>query len=181
MAQFLSFDPNVEIIGQNVLGFIECSNQDSIRPLLKQHGLTDVKPDQWYPLQLWLDILSDISNQSGAMQDFVSIGVKIAETAVYPPQFANLSFEEILMQSNTTYQLQHRNGYAGEQTTEKLGDKHLLLTMKTPYPDDLAYGVVWGQARHFLPRGTQFTIQYDTSEPRGDEGGEYTRLDITWE
>ena len=57
--------------------------------------------------------------------------------------------------------MQHRNGDVGEERAEKLGDKHLRLIMKTPYPDDLAYGVVWGMARRFLPTGTHFTVKYD--------------------
>jgi hypothetical protein len=77
------------------------------------------------------------------------------------------------------YLMQHR-GDTGEERVEKLGDQHMRLTMRTPYPDDLPYGVVWGMARRFLPEGTQFLIKYDETEPHRDLGGEYTVLDISW-
>jgi hypothetical protein len=182
MTKYQAFDPNTEIIGQNVLGFLECVNKDRVRPFLEKHGLTDIQPDAWYPLQTWLDVLSDMSEQAGggAMMDYVGIGMKIAETAVYPPEYAGMSFEDILMQSDATYQMQHRGGYVGEQSTEKVGEGRLVLRLKTPYPDDLAYGVVYGQARQFLPPGTDFTIAYDEDAPRFDQGGDWTYIHITW-
>jgi hypothetical protein len=178
--RYVSFDPNAEIIGQNVLGFVGCTNKDRIIPFLEKHGLNHIDPDQWYPLQSWLDVLNDLVNAGGAMFDFVSVGLKIAETAVYPPEVEHMPFADFVMLIPQVYQLQHRNGDVGEERAEKLSNTHLRLIMNTPYPDDLAYGVVWGMARRFLPKGTQFTIAYDGAEPRHDQGGEYTVLDISW-
>ncbi len=178
--QYVSFDPKAEIIGQNVLGFIECTNKEHILPYLEQHGLSHIDPDTWYPLQNWIDVLNDLAHDGGAMFDFVSIGLKIAETAVYPPEVDEMPFADFVMMIPEVYRMQHRNGDIGEERAELLGDQHLRLIMRTPYPDDLAYGVVWGMARRFLPKSTQFLIAYDDAEPRRDLGGEYTVLDISW-
>lgn len=176
-----SFDPKAEIIGQNVLGFVECVNKDRILPFLKKHALNPIDPNRWYPLQKWLDVLNDMVTAEGSMFDFVSVGMKIAETAVYPPEVENLPFAAFVMMIPQVYQMQHRNGNVGEERAEQLGEKHLQLIMRTPYPDDLAYGVVWGMARRFLPAGTSFLIEYDETEPRRDHGGETTVLDISWD
>jgi hypothetical protein len=182
MAKYSSFDPNAEIIGQNVLGFLQCITSDQVLPYLKKHGLEHVEPDQWYPLQKWLDVLSDLSvaAEGGAMQNFVSIGMTIAETAIYPPEYEAMPFEQKLAISNDIYQMQHRNGYVGEQHPELLGPGEIKLSIKSPYPDDLAYGVLWGQARRFLPRGSNFVIEYDDAIRRRDDGGEVTIYHIRW-
>ena len=177
--QYISFDPEAQIIGQNVLGFIECTNSERILPHLERHGLSSVDPQKWYSLQDWLDVLTDLDGDGDAMFDFVSIGLKVAETAVYPPEVEQMPFADFVMMIPQVYLMQHR-GDAGEERAERLSDKHLRLIMRTPYPDDLAYGVVWGMARRFLPEGTQFLIAYDETEPRCDQGGEFTVLDISW-
>lgn len=180
--RFEAFDPNTEVIGQNVLAFVECSSRDTIMPFLHHHELSHIDPEQWYPLQKWLDVLSDLANSKAAMFDFVSIGVKIAETAVYPPEVESgqVPFAELVMLIPQIYQIQHRGGDVGIEQTEKIGASHVRLIMRTPYPDDLAYGVVWGMARRFLRGGERFRIAYDETEPRRDHGGERTILDISW-
>lgn len=177
-----SFDPHAEVVGQNVLAFIECSNRDNILPFLEKHDLGNIDPNQWYPLQRWLDVLSDLAENKGAMFDFVSIGVKIAETAVYPPEVevGQVPFADLVMQIPQIYQIQHRNGDVGVERAEKIDQQHVRLIMRTPYPDDLAYGVVWGMARRFLPNHAKFRIAYDETELRRDQGGERTILDISW-
>lgn len=181
MGQYASFDPRVEIIGQNILSFLQNSQIENIQPILERRGLTDVKPDQWYPLQTWMEVLTEISEQSSAMFDFVSIGMAISETAVIPPEVAKLPFEQFMMMINDVYQMQHRGGDAGTIKVEQPGDKHLLLTLRVPYPDDLEYGVAYGFARRFLPAGTQFTVMYDENVPRREKGGQETLIHITWD
>lgn len=183
LKRYVSFDPNVEIIGQNVLGYLECINRENVLPFLQQRGLDNIDPQKWYPLQDWLDVLNDLENQSGggAMMDFVSIGMKIAELAQFPPEFDQLPFDELLAVNDRAYQMQHRNGDAGYQTTEKISEGHVTITLKTPYPDDLAYGVVWGECKRFLPAGTNFTVFYDESAPRHDDGGDVTVIHIKWD
>ncbi len=178
---FESFDLNAEVIGQNMSAFVECINKDHILPFLEKHGLSQIDPQTWYPLQDWLNVLNDMLDAGGAMFDFVSVGMKIADTAVYPPEVEGLPFADFVMMIPQVYQMQHRHGDVGEEQARQLGDQHLQLYMRTPYPDDLAYGVVWGMARRFLPPGTHFVIAYDEAEPRCDQGGDHTILDIQWE
>ena len=102
--RYESFDPNAEIIGQNVLGFVECVNSDHILPHLKKHGLSEIDPGSWYPLQKWLDVLNDMTTAGGAMFDFVSVGLQIAETAVYPPEVEQMPFADFVMLIPQVYQ-----------------------------------------------------------------------------
>lgn len=183
MKKYVSFDSSVEVNGATVLGFIQCVNRDNILPFLRARGLEHIEPDQWYPLQDYLDVLNDMADRAGggAMMDFVSIGMKIAETSPFPPEFDELPFADVLVASNTAYQMAHRNGDVGYTHAEKVAAGHVRLTMRMPYPSDLSYGVNWGMCRRYLPAGTQFTVTYDEDLPRFEEGGDETVIHIRWE
>jgi hypothetical protein len=110
----------------------------------------------------------------------VAIGSKIAETAFLPPEVERLSFEQIILGMNNFYQMQHRNGDAGEIKAEKVGENHFRLDVRVPYPDDLEYGTAFGFAKRFLPSSKDFTVFYDEEMKRREEGGEVTRIHIKW-
>jgi hypothetical protein len=181
LTQYTSFDPNVEVIGQNLLSFMQNVEADAIRPILEKHGLTKINPEQWYPMQQWLDVLSDLSQQSGAMFNMVAIGAAISETAIMPPEVEQMSLEQFLLLINDVYQMQHRNGDAGHVKAERLGAKHMCLEAYVPYPDDLEYGTAYGFARRFLPPQISFTVEYDPDTPRRELGGDITLIHIQWE
>jgi len=180
MTTYTSPDPSAKVIGQNLLSFIQNVNAGNVLPFLEKHNLSHIEPDKWYPLQPWLNVLEDLSNESNAMFNMVAIGAAISETAVLPPGAENLSIEEILFAINDVYQMQHK-GDVGSVVTEKVDDHHIVLTLNVPYPDDLEYGTAYGFARRFLPPNTPFTVEYDAKSLRHDEGGDCTILHITWE
>jgi hypothetical protein len=78
------------------------------------------------------------------------------------------------------YQYNHR-GDVGEQHVELVDDHRLRVTIRTPYPDDLFYGMYYGLVRRYAPADIEYTVAYDDSTPRRDQGGEQTVLYITWE
>lgn len=181
MTSYQSFDPNTEVIGQNLLAFVQNMQSSEIMPVLEEHGLTNIDPNTWYPLQQWLDVLTALSDRSGAMFNFVAIGAAIAQTAFLPPEVERLTFEQVMFGINDYYQMQHRNGDAGSITVEKAGDKHLVLSVEVPYPDDLEYGTAYGFARRFLPPRSDFTVKYDGQTSKREDGGAATLIHITWE
>jgi hypothetical protein len=182
MGKYKAFEPENEVLGAAVLSFIESVNFDNIKPFLDRYGLTEVDPGAWYPLQLWLDVLSDMDEQSGggAMFDFVSIGMKIIETAQFPPEFSTLSMKQAIMTANDLYRANMRGGDFGEYIIDQLNDNHLRITTRIPYPDDVAYGQLYGMARRFAPPGVHFTVYYDEDVPRSEQGGEKTIMHVTW-
>ena len=115
------------------------------------------------------------------MFNFVAIGAAISETAYLPPEVESMSFEQVIFAINDYYQMQHRNGDAGQISVEKVEDKHVVLYVRVPYPDDLEYGTAFGFARRFLPPNTHFIVQYDKDAVRHDQGGEETIIHVTWE
>lgn len=184
MPKYEAFGPDAEVLGQNVLAFVECTNSDNIRPFLERHGLDEIDPERWYPMQDFLDVLNDMENEVGgaAALDFVSIGLQLIETAVFPPEVDELSLEEIMLGWNESYQLNNRGAHIGDFDTELVVDKHLKITTRIPYPDDYNYGVFYGAAKRWLPENTPFTVYYDEEAPRRDiDGSQSTIVHIEWE
>jgi hypothetical protein len=183
MSKYVAFNPENEVLGAAMLGFIDCVNKDRIYPFLEKHGLTQIDPQTWYPLQRWLDVLGDISEQSGggAMFDFVAVGLRIIETAKFPPAFADLTFEQAVMAIDNLYQANMRGGDFGNYVVDKDNGNHFKVTARIPYPDDMGYGQLYGMARRFLPEGTSFVVKYDDDIPRREKGGESTIMHVMWE
>lgn len=174
-------DPNAEIIGQNLLSTTIHINKESVQPFLIKHGLDQIDPEQWYPLSKWMAVLNDIAEHGGGSTDFVSLGLAIAQTAVLPPEIEKASFEEFCQGMDYAYQMNHRGGDVGHYHAEIISPKHVKVTVTAPYPDDQAYGVLYGFARRFLPKGSRFTVQYDPDVARKEEGGIETIIHIKWD
>jgi len=182
--KYQSFDPKVEVSGYPMLGFIQCLRKEEIAPYLELRGLLNINPEGWYPVQKWLDVLSDLAEErpGQAMFDFVAVGMKLIELTPFPPEWDALPLGQIFAFANQNYaSAQHRGGDAGEITTELIRPKHAITKLRTPYPDDFWYGVFYGFCRRYLPPGTHFTVYYDENTPRREQGGEQTLIHITWE
>lgn len=154
---------------------------DQIAPYLSTYHLINLREDQWYPLQNLLDLFNDL-NKSHLVPSFVAIGMSIANVALMPDSLNQPTLPQVLEGWNEHYQVNHRNGYIGRKITQKLEEKHYLLTLDGGvYPDDLEYGVVYGFAKRFLPAETPFTVWYDEDVKRLDEGGTKTVIHVKWE
>ncbi len=176
-------DPHIEVLGQQVIAFFNNARSEEIRPVLAKYGLASINPDEWYPVQSLLDVLSDLAKQADWSANFVSIGMAMADAADLPPESRGAPIEDFLMRINAEYQAWHRGGDTGIIEVQKLADGHFQLVneIKTAYPDDMVYGLVYGYVRRLLPQGTPFRVRYNESGgPRRDYGGDFTVIDIAW-
>lgn len=178
----LTCDPNVELIGQTVLAFRDNLNKNEIIPYLEAEGLVDLKPDQWYPAYKLLNVLNELGKTGNMSSNYVALGMSTVEKMVVPPEMEALPLEAILNGWDDLYHLQHRgNADIGSVSVIKINDKHFRTVHHHIYPDDMTYGVAYGLAKRWLPRGTHFTVMYDQTEPNLDNGGSRTIIDIMWE
>jgi len=167
----VDFSRNAEVTGNTMLSLLENINHDHIAPILEQHRLTHIYPDKWYPIQVWLDVLSDIQSMPGGMFDLVAIGMNIIERLPLPPEVD--SVEVALLNFGEGYQWSHRNGDVGEIYTEILGERHVRVTISTPYPPDLMYGMTYAMARRLLPADGNLTVNRTLK-------GDTMICDVTW-
>ncbi|NDJ76877.1 MAG: hypothetical protein GYB65_11515 [Chloroflexi bacterium] len=178
--KYEAFDPQSEILGQTLFALFLCAHHDILRPSAKKHGLVNIEPEQWYPLSALMAVFNDLANGKTANVDFVSFGLTVAEVTPTAVERGTVPFEEALLRfATTSYQMVHR-GEVGEQIVEKVGERHLKIISRTPYPDDFWIGLYYGIARQSLPPGSQLSLQFDETIPRQDEGGDVTVIHVTW-
>jgi hypothetical protein len=177
--QKLQCPPGTEISGEGILSLVQNVRASEIQPILKKHNLGELNHTTWYPAQAYLDVLTDI--RSSFYMNLVAVGMAVGENTTLPPQLHDASLGDILGSVDAHYQMHHR-GTIGHAITEKVSDNHYKVTIHKGwlYPDDLEYGVLYGFAKRFLPRGTNFVVSYDPDVKRIDDGGDRTVIHIKW-
>jgi len=167
METLCAFDSNTEVSGQAMLAMVDCMDSEHIAPIMLKHGLSDkFDPDTWYPMQLWLDIFQEILDQQGfqGTLNLVDIGRRYADTAILPEDVGTL--DDAIIAVNDTYQLNHRNGYAGEMSIVIMGDGNMQVIDHTPYPCDFTYGMLYGLAHRFKKERRSPIVSHDNSSCR---------------
>lgn len=180
MTRYMAFDPESEVIGASALAFITNMNHDDMEAILEKHGLNQIEPQQWYPVQSILDVMSDISKEGDASSNLVAIGMEASELGLkrLPDHFRSLSLFEFLGIYDNWYKEVHRNTKTGYVKTEQVDENYLIIRAKLPYPDDLLYGIFFSYARNLAPQGKSISLSYDAEIQRRDEGGEETTFHL---
>lgn len=176
MGSSFQYDPKVEVIGQVILS-ITAALGDMVNPILKEHQLSDVKEDNWYPLKQWLDVL-DVISGGGFSLDAVAAGTKISETAVFPPTIDSVS--SAIHSIDVAYHMNHRNGEIGHYLTEDISDQEIKVVAETPYPDYFNYGILYGLAKAFLEKGQSLTVRHDDTVANKKNGGTSRTYYVKW-
>jgi hypothetical protein len=176
----LSLGSDAQTLGRALIAFFDCINADEILPVLEKHGFEKLEPEQWYSANTFLQIMDELAELPGVTDNLVSIGMKISENAVYPPEFAQMPLPKILGVANTGYQMNNRGKDIGWMRAEVIDDRHIKIHCRIPWPDDFMYGSLYGNVRRFAPKGTRFTLKYEDPKKRRDNGSEETVYDLTW-
>src|SRR4051812_409564 len=85
MAQFIPFQPNVEVKGQSLLSIVNAIEigRDSRLSILKKHGIENPVAEGWYSQEKMMSAFHEIANAIGSSTLF-AIGKAILENAVFP-------------------------------------------------------------------------------------------------
>lgn len=162
MAQFQAFESGVEVNGQTVLAVVEGMASSKVKALriLKEYGISNPKPEEWYSQQSWLNAFKKIAEDVGPYTLYC-IGAKIPENAQFPPDINSL--EKALESIDTAYHINHRGGEIGNYNFYKSPDGFLHLTCINPYPCEFDRGIIEGIARKFVAEGHHLIVKHDGS------------------
>lgn len=173
MAEYVVFEPGVEVSGEVLLSLIE-GTQHRIVPVLVKHGIENVTAGSWYDKQSMLDALKDF----GQMADLVSIGMQIPDLAQWPPEIDTIqkAFEAL----DVAYHMNHRSGEIGHYRIELVSDRALDVVVNNPYPCNFDYGLIFGLARRYLPEVGDLKVVHDDDAPCRRTGGDACTYHVTW-
>jgi hypothetical protein len=176
VAQYKAFEANVEVNGETVLSVVDgMGAYKSVgEKILKDHGIVDPKPGQWYSQQAWLDAFKTIADRVGD-STLYEIGKKIPENAQFPPEVD--SPDKALAAIDIAYHMNHQNGKIGNYKFEKTGPNSGKMTCDNPYPTAFDRGIIEAMAGRF---SDVVDVELDESASKRGSGGEVDVYLIRW-
>jgi hypothetical protein len=173
--------PGAMALGANIIATVEALGVYAVTGyrILAEHGIKDIKPDEWYPMQAFCDFFEAIDTKVGASVFYI-IGKTVARTVPLPSEVNTV--EKALARFDRVY----KTYYKGVAWTEGWkvqiwGDQSAKLVFRGPFPDDFARGLTEGFVRRFA-RGSnsQIMVRIDSAAPRRDCGESSTTLLANW-
>jgi hypothetical protein len=180
MAMFQAFDPAVEVNGRTVYTIVDAMGVTRSLALLilRQNGIDDLQPAEWYPQQAWLDAFRDIARQLGG-PSLWKIGLKIPENALFPAEIDSL--EGALRSIDVAYHMNHRGGEIGHYRVVEISDRSAVMVCNNPYPCDFDRGIIEAMANRFRPEVTgRVRVRHDEAQPCRKNGGESCTYLLGW-
>lgn len=176
MKKYVASSPKAEVLGTALLAYELSQERAVFESILHDHGLHEIDPEAWYPQQWTLDIQRTIKETTGGMQALVSIGMKIIESAQFPPMN---SLEEAIDAFAASYPMNFRNVSADDHIrAEMLGPGHVRVINASPHSDHMIYGYIYALLTRFAPAGSAPTVEFaDLDKVDSDED---TVFNITW-
>ncbi|MBZ0307071.1 MAG: hypothetical protein K8I82_13455 [Anaerolineae bacterium] len=175
MAEFVVFDPNVEVHGISVVSINQAMGKKAT-PILQKYNLEVIDPEAWYNQQNYLKAFEEVSKMG--FFNLISIGMKIPDLALFPPI---KTVEEALALLDTAYQMNHRGGDIGEYRLEKISGREAHLICRNPYPSDFDYGLIYRLTQKFLPDDSDGAIVIrDETAPTRKKGADSCTYIVKW-
>ncbi len=182
MAQFKSFAPNVQVLGQTISSIITAvpNGQEERKLILSKNGITNIQADKWYSQEAYLNAFKEIANTIGPSTLF-AIGKAIPENAKFPPQIDSL--EKALNAVDMAYKMNHKGGDIGHYKVTSFDTKLRTATVecKNPYPSEFDRGLLTTMLRRFKPSNSiKYDVVLDATQPTRVSGGDSCTFKVTW-
>lgn len=152
--------------------------RDEVLDSLQAHGLDYFDADKWYPVDQFINLLSEWAQQSSFSTNAVSIGMAMIYHIELPDELENLPTQDKLLRLGDFFMAQHNGTDLGHFTADQLDDRTIRYTENTVWPDDIIYGYIYGAAQRYLGQGTHFTLAYADLKQRMDAGSDKTLFEL---
>ncbi|MGZ4135374.1 MAG: hypothetical protein ACXVPC_09435 [Tumebacillaceae bacterium] len=134
--------------------------QTQVVRLLRNYDIYEIKMDNWYPLQVVLDIFQELAVSVGP-NIITEIGKQVPNNSLFPP-IGN--FENALLSLDFAYKENHRNGRIGKYEAIRINKYEYRMNCDNPYPAKFNLGLLRGLSRK---HATLAKIEQLDSEVRG--------------
>jgi hypothetical protein len=184
MAQFIAFDPNVEVLGGSISKLHSSlptpESRARLTEFLKISGIESIDAHAWYKQQILLNAYKLVSELLGPATLFL-IGKSVPEAAVFPPGIDSL--EKALTMLNEGYKMNHRKGEIGYYKVVSFDSAKRISVVecRNPYPSHFDRGIIMTFLRRFKPKDSiKYDVFLDEKKPSRLNGGESCFYNITW-
>ncbi len=179
MAEFKAFSPRVEVLGEVVLSLVNVMGAFKTISLeiLRENGIGDPQPDEWYSQQAWLDSFKAIAEKVGP-NTLYQVGRQVPAQYAFPPMID--SIESVLSDLDAAYRKSHRGGEVGHYRFQILGMNMGKMTCDNPYPCDFDRGIISALAQRFEPPGSLTDVRHEDHAPCKKQGANSCVYTISW-
>jgi hypothetical protein len=168
-----------ELIGLGLASLV--TNAARLLPISQKYNPSDIAPDQWYSAQHILHTLSELAARPGSVVHLVNMGIQFSQvTGSLSGCPKPATMMDMMEDFSAWYRLSQRGTDIGKIRVERAGDKAVRVYLRTPFPDDLCYGILYGYVQCCAPQGTIFRVLYDNAMLNRDFGGETTVVVVSW-
>ncbi|MEZ3118108.1 hypothetical protein RYH80_19515 [Halobaculum sp. MBLA0147] len=179
--EYQTFDDEATVKGVEITSISQAARSlstvfgERAEAILAEHDLGDIDPDQWYPLQHYLDAIQYIDRHVGS--DAVHfIAKEMPELTDWPDEVRTVV--DGMNSISGAYSNVHR-GDVGYYEVEQLGERSLRLSCRNPYPCVFDRGIIRGVGERFTPPTAYITFEEQSAQCRRD-GGDECIYDISW-
>ena len=173
---FVAPSPNAQVLGSAMSSYVQNIRAEELQPVLKKYGLESIEPNQWYPMQLTLDLFRDIVKRGENVNEaLVAVGIKTVETVPLPPEINSVETAMGFIQRAVHSQIVRNVPEGYGIPLQFLEKNHILATNNIPYPSSLLYGYLWGLVNRFKAPDQIFSIH-----PLTAEAGRPTVFSVKW-
>ncbi len=165
-----------QVRGANLLSYFMSIKDDKSTAILKQYGLDNLDPDEWYSMAKANGCLEVIAEQS--MVNLVTWGMEVGRfLASQVPE--GVPMIAVVEDIENTYQEGHRGDEIGKiEILTKQSDNGVVVEVQagSPYPDDFEFGIFYSIV-NALSNGTYgvaYGVDEDDNFIRRDFGSPYT-------
>jgi hypothetical protein len=173
--------PDTQVLGAVALSILGTSRLNDLQPYFEKYGITNCLPNEYYPVESLVPMMGEIVHDHQLMDsmfDFVSMGIANGLAVPLPPEVDTL--EKWLNVFERRYPTLYHGTDIGYVKCEQLAETHYQMHVCWPWVDDIAYGMIYGMCKRFLPPGHGFDVYYDEQATRADHGGEETIIHVKW-
>ena len=179
MAQFKALAPGVEVLGEVVLSLVNVMGafKGISLEILRDNGIEDPKPDDWYPQQAWLDSFKVIAEKIGP-NTLYQVGRQIPAQYNFPSGMHTL--DSVMTDLDEAYRQAHRGGEVGHYHWQVLGLSLGQMTCDNPYPCEFDRGIISALAHRFEPAGSLVDIRHEEDAPCKKQGADTCTYTVSW-
>lgn len=179
MALYKAYNAKVEVNGETVLSVVSGMGifKDNALQILKENGIDNPKPGQWYLQQSWLNAFKTIAERIGKTTLY-QIGKSIPESAKFPSEINDI--HKALSAIDIAYHMNHRNGEIGYYKYEKINERTVKIICQNPYPTDFDKGIIDAMAKKFKPKDSFVKVTLDEKQLVRNKGAESDTFIVSW-
>lgn len=177
MQEYVSPNPNAEVTGQFIKGYLNAFGDD-VLPYADKRGYGNLDLNAWYNYQSFLDLLSELAtpDMQGTF-DLIKIGMRTGSDGVQ--RYQPTSIEDFFVKVKRYFADTIRGLDTSTWWDAEIASNQMAVYSSSYTGCDYSYGVLYAVVRDLRPANNLFSVIH-RAEPCRKRGDNYCIYDVRW-